>query len=383
MSTTDFSTTIRSIEWATLEGRRPRSAGCNARLGEHGSTVRVPLARITTEDGSRGWGRCRATQSNAQALLGQPLSALFDPTCGTTHAGLNFDMALWDLVAKRSGQPIYKLAAAINGKEVNGPLRVPCYDTSLYIDDLHLVDEQAAAALIADEARQGLARGHRAFKIKVGRGARHMALEAGTQRDIAVIRAVREAVGADATIMVDANNGYNLNLAKWVLAETADCNLFWLEEAFHEDRVLYVDLQAWIKEQGLSTLVADGEGEASPTLLQWAEEGVINVVQYDIFSYGFSAWIHLAPKLDGWGVRTAPHHYGGHVGHFVSAHLAPAAERFARVEWDEVTTPGIDSRHYRIENGEVVVPEVAGFGLELDEDRFVWAVRQNGFGVEK
>ena len=79
---------------------------------------------------------------------------------------------------------------------VPATLRVPCYDTSLYFDDLHLADEAEAAALIAAEAREGYERGHRAFKIKVGRGARHLPLEEGTRRDIAVIRAVREALPA-------------------------------------------------------------------------------------------------------------------------------------------------------------------------------------------
>lgn len=66
-------------------------------------------------------------------------------------AGLPFDLPLWDLIARRAGQPVYKLAAALRGKSLAGQLRVPCYDTSLYIDDLHLADDDAAAALIADE----------------------------------------------------------------------------------------------------------------------------------------------------------------------------------------------------------------------------------------
>lgn len=208
-----------------------------------------------------------------------------------------------------------------------------------------------------------------------------MPLEAGTMRDIAVIHAVRETVGADAPVMVDVNNGYNLNLTKRVLTETADCNLFWLEEAFHEDRVLYEDLQAWIKQRGLSVLIADGEGDASPHLLSWAKAGLINVVQYDIFGYGFTAWIHLAQQLDEWGVQSAPHHYGAHLGNFVSCHLSPAAEHFAFVEWDEVSTPGIDSSHYQIEAGLVQVPVRPGFGLDLDEAIFTQAVERVGYRV--
>ena len=66
-----------------------------------------------------------------------------------------------------------------------------------------------------------------------------MPLQEGTRRDIAVIRAVRETVGPACVVMIDANNGYNLNLSKRVLRETAEDKIFWLEEAFHEDAILY------------------------------------------------------------------------------------------------------------------------------------------------
>src|SRR5947207_13180955 len=109
---------ITSIEWARLEGRRPRNAGSNARLGDHGSIVRVPLAHITTEDGASGFGVCRATPEQASTLPGQRLNDLFSPEQGTAPAWLLFDYPLWDLVGKRMGQPVYKLAAAINGMTV-------------------------------------------------------------------------------------------------------------------------------------------------------------------------------------------------------------------------------------------------------------------------
>jgi len=70
--------------------------------------------------------------------------------------------------------------------------------------------------------------------------------------------------------MLDANNGYNLNLAKHVRAETAGCGIFWLEEPFHEDDMLYRDLRAWLHQQRLAVLIADGAGQADPRLVQWA-----------------------------------------------------------------------------------------------------------------
>ena len=353
----DNSRIIR-IESATLVGRRPRQAGCNARLAVHGLDVKVPLIRLTSDDGASGFGPCSADINAAHTLLGARLEDLLTPDGSISDRAKDFEFPLWDLLGNRLGKPVYQI---VSRNEVpSEPFRAPCYDTSLYIDDLHLDSDDEAAALIAEEARFGYENNHRSFKIKVGRGARHMPVESGTLRDIAVIRAVREAVGPESTIMIDANNGYNLNIAKRVLTETADCKLFWLEEAFHEDPILYEDLRHWMDAEGLSILIADGEGDAATALMDWARDGLVDVVQYDIFAHGFSNWLRTGAQLDSWGVRTAPHHYGRHVGNHIAGHLASAIDGFTFVEWDEATTPGIDTSAYRVEEGQVVIPDKPG-----------------------
>jgi L-alanine-DL-glutamate epimerase-like enolase superfamily enzyme len=381
---------IVRVEWARLEGQRPRLAGCNARLGSHGKVVRPSVARITAEDGASGFGFARLTREQAMAVLGTRLEDAFLPTRGVAEAllpgagdaWLSLEYPLWDLMARRAGVPVYALAAEVAGREApKPPFGVPCYDTSLYLDDLHLTSTEEAAALIAAEAHEGYLRGHRAFKVKVGRGARHMPLEEGTRRDIAVVRAVRAAVGPNCPLMVDANNGYNLNLTKRVLAETADCRLYWMEEPFHEDSVLYRDLREWLDKEGLSVLIADGEGQASPSLLDWARERLVDVVQYDVHNPGFTRLLHIGQQLDTWGVRTAPHHYGGFLGNFVSGHLASAVRGFAFVEWDEATVLGVDASRYRVREGRVTLPNVPGFGVEYDEELFARAVADGGFSV--
>src|SRR5215217_5965688 len=70
-----------------LEGRRPRHAGSNARLGPHGIAVRVPIARLTAEDGSTGFGASRATRDEAAALLGARLDEVFSAERGAMRAG--------------------------------------------------------------------------------------------------------------------------------------------------------------------------------------------------------------------------------------------------------------------------------------------------------
>jgi len=375
-------TKVTKVEWAQLESTRPRHAGSNARLGDHGLTIRLPLARITTADGSSGFGHCRADERLTGTIVGRPLADLFQVGSGTTELGRSFDFPLWDLMARRADLPVYALAANFVGKDAPAQLTVPCYDTSLYFDDLHLTDHEAAAALIAKEARDGYERNHRHFKIKVGRGGRHMALEAGTDRDIRIIKAVRAAVGPAAKIMLDANNGYNLNLTKQVLKATATAEIFWMEEAFHEDALLYQDLRGWLKAEGLSVLVADGEGLAAPPLVEWARDGLINVVQYDIHGHTFTGWLALGQRLDAYGVRSAPHHYGGHIGNFTAGHLAAAMQGFTFVEWDEATTPALDSAAYQVKEGSLLVPTTAGFGLTLDEEDFQKAVATNGYCVK-
>jgi L-alanine-DL-glutamate epimerase-like enolase superfamily enzyme len=370
---------VVSIEWARLEGQRPRKAGCNARLGEHGQRVRPPIARITTDEGISGFGWAWIAEEQAAELVGFALDDELDLQRGVQEPFRRLEYAILDLAGKLAGKPVYAL---LGGQlDADGAFRVPCYDTSLYMDDLHLQDDDAAAALMASEAMEGYVRGHRAFKIKVGRGAMHMPLEAGTRRDIRVIRAVREAVGPETRVMIDANNGYNVNLVKRVLGETADVGVHWIEEAFHEDARLYGHLREWLEEEGIGTLIADGEGSASPYLLDWATQGVIDVVQYDAFRPGFSRWLELGPQLDAARVRSAPHHYGEPFGNYAGCHLAAAIQRFEGVEWDEATVPGLDASAYAINEGMVSVPGAPGFGLSLEDAVYAEAIRENGYVV--
>ena len=385
MTTTTSDPRIVKIELARLEGTRPRAAGLNARIGAHGTTVRPPILRLTTDDGATGFGVSRISRENAERVLGKRLSEVFSLAVETAGAGpdwIGLEYPLWDLMAKRAGQPAYAFAAGLAGRPVPAaPFHVPCYDTSLYFDDLQIDANDAAAALIAEEAMQGFERGHRAFKIKVGRGARHMELEKGTRRDIAIIQAVRQAVGPDCPIMIDANNGYNLNLAKRVLDETANCRLHWIEEAFHEDAVLYQDLRDWMRGRGMDTLISDGEGTASPFLLDWARDKIVDILQYDYLSYGFTRWLATGRQAAEWGARVAPHHYGGLYGNYASGHLAAALPTFTMVEWDEATTPVLDGSAYTVRDGHVTLPDAPGFGLNLDEPAYQRAIQQDGFTI--
>ncbi|MBN1247760.1 MAG: mandelate racemase [Anaerolineae bacterium] len=374
---------IIRIDWARLEGERPRRAGCNARLGEHGQRVAPALARLTTSDGATGFGWAWLSEEDARNLVGFVLEDALTPTFRVKEPLRALEYPVLDLAARLAGRPVYRLL----NPEAPPSLRVPCYDTSLYFDDLHLAETAAAADLIAGEAAEGHGRGHRNFKIKVGRGAMHLPLTEGTARDVAIINAVRAAVGPDALLMIDANNGYNLNLTKEVLTATAGAGLYWIEEPFHEDAVLYRHLKRWLEDEDLAILVADGEGDASPRLLPWVQDGLVDVLQYDCHNPGLTRWLELGSTLALWAERdgchagAAPHNYGDPFGNYAVCHLAPALTTFEMAEWDEASVAGLDASGYAIRDGYVHIPNLPGFGLELDHDHYARAIETNGFTV--
>ncbi|TLS52447.1 mandelate racemase [Paenibacillus antri] len=372
---------VEKIEFAKLHGERARSAGANARLGVHGKACEVSLVRITI-DGKTAYGASHITKEQAEKWKGRNVRGFFGENGNILEPyRIGLEYPLLDWLGRRWNQPVYELVQGTSSPSPGG-FAVPCYDTSLYFDDLHLTDDKDAVKLIQEEAKQGYAKGHRHFKIKVGRGGMHMPLTEGTRRDIAIVEGVREVAGPDGKLMIDANNGYNLNLTKQVLTALSGVGLYWIEEMFHEDNELYKDLKLWLKERDQKVLIADGEGYASPRLVDWATQGYVDVLQYDIIHPGFTHWLELGAKLDEHGLFTAPHCYGNAYGIYATGHLSAAIRGFQFVEWDDITIHGMDASAYSVKEGKFYVPPKAGFGLEFDDDLFTYQVSQGGWIVE-
>ncbi len=106
-----MSRTIRlaRIELAHLEGTRPRHAGKNARLDDHGNRIRLPLARVTADDGSTGFGPVRASHDRLAALIGAELDGVVDPSTGVRQDLREIEYPILDLMARREGVPVFRL----------------------------------------------------------------------------------------------------------------------------------------------------------------------------------------------------------------------------------------------------------------------------------
>ena len=427
---------VKEIAFATLKYRRPRSAGCNARLGVHGIEGETPIARVRIGD-TYGFGWSRISQKDAAELVGKPFGELFSRGMDLRNEYAELEFPILDWLGQAEGKPVYELAMdgvfaddsivktdkhtggayaedgiAENDKHTGGAVesgkycggadsgavgsgqrvncaadskagyKVPVYDTSIYFDELHIKDDAEAVDLLCGEVEYGRAHGHCNFKVKVGRCGLWMETEAGMKRDVSAILAIRRLIGKEGRLMADANNGYNYNLARRFLDETRAAEVYWLEEAFHEDGELYMRLKEWMSAEGIGVLIADGEGYASPDIIDLARRGLVNALQFDLRGYGFLNWLRLANKLDGYGVYSAPHNYGGYYGNYAQAHIAGAIKKFAFAEWDQASVPEIDDGAYSIKNGFINVPGAPGFGLNLDEKAFDKAVKLNGWRVQ-
>jgi D-galactarolactone cycloisomerase len=222
-------------------------------------------------------------------------------------AGL--DIALWDLHAKRLGQPLWKL---LGGRS---PL------VTVYASGLNPTSPEKLAA-------KRLADGYRAFKLKIG---------FGLERDAANLKALRGVIG-DLPLMVDANQAWDLGTAIEMSSALGEFGLGWLEEPMRADR----PWSEWADLAGNSPIrLAAGENLASFAAFEAAlESHALGVVQPDIAKWGgFTGCLTVAKKILGHRTRYCPHYLGAGIGLLASAHLLAAVGGDGMLEVDANPNP--------------------------------------------
>ncbi len=359
-----------------LVSERSKLAGKNSRRDVHGRRATDRMVRLFTNVGIEGIGNCRAGQEALGQLLGKNPFDFYNGAdrrmTGPLGAGT---MPLWDLTGKVLKKPVYELLAPplIKGRD-----RVPVYDGSIYFSDLLPQYKHKPLDRFKEEIDMGMAVGHRAFKVKIGRGAKWMPPKEGYARDTEVLKTIRRHAGPDILIGVDANNGYDLPKTKRLLAELPDYNFAFLEEMFPEEVDKCLELKRFISRHGWKTLVADGETQRQLDAYKpFIEARAIDIFQGDMKRFGFEGILTEASWCKLQGLQVAPHNWGSLVGYYMQLHVGRAITNFYRAERDPLSNPVLIADGYELRDGYSSVPDAPGFGLKLNEDKFAASVRIN------
>ena len=337
--------------------------------------VAMLFVELETADGQQGLGLSYAKRAGgpgqfahacevAPNLLGEDASdigKLWDKLCWAgasvgrsgmaTQAIGAFDVALWDLKARRAHLPLAKLLGSYRDS-------VPCYNTSGGF--LHTPTEQLLV-----NAAASIERGIGGIKLKVG--------QPDGKRDIARLTAVRQHLGDGVAIMVDANQQWDRPTAQRMCRALEQFNLIWIEEPLdaydHEGHAALA--------QAFDTPIATGE------MLTSAAEHM-DLIRHRAADFlmpdaprlgGITPYLKVAAQADHAGVLVAPH-----FAMELHIHLAAAYPREGWVEHFDWLEPLFNER-IAIQNGRMLVPTRPGLGLSLSEQARHWTRQHASFAV--
>ena len=337
------------------------------------------LVRVEAE-GYEGWGECWGPVAGnreiveeiaAPWLLGRDardVEALHDElrtklrtafhTFAPAGVVSGIDVELWDLLGKARGEPVSRLLGARRRESV------PAYATGGFFRDVSDFDRQCE--IVAEEAREHVDAGFDALKAKVGLAGQ---FPWGPEEDVALIRRVREAVGDDVRLMVDANWAYDVAEAERVGRRLANLDVYFFEEPVPPQHVDAYERLA----RTLDVPLAGGEswaflGEFQDVL----DRAAVGYLQPDVTSAGgITSMRRIVAAADAAGVQVHPHVFGTAVAIGASLQVLSTVPGEPMLEFDRTENPIRDElpvEPFENDGPLVHVPDRPGIGVEIDED---------------
>ena len=328
------------------------------------------LVRLRGEDGSVGTGFCLQDLSAAPAfaaatefllplVVGEDTDrarALSERMYLQTvrggrrgnvlHALSAIDIALWDLRARAVGLPLRHLLGGYRDS-------VPCYASGGYYY------EEEGIRRLREEFERYLESGFRAVKMKTGR--------LSIPEEVERVRAVRETVGPEVTLMIDANQAFTrVEECADFCRRIEDCDIAFFEEPFSAD-----EPQAFLRLRERTTIpLATGEVEST----RWAfgeliRNGVVDFVQPDVtVCGGVTEFVEIAAIAGEAGVGVAPHYHWDI--HLQLACARPEVRILEKFEGTAVKSFDLVLAAPLAVNaeGELEAPAGPGHGIEFDEE---------------
>ncbi|MBH65728.1 MAG: mandelate racemase [Chloroflexi bacterium] len=350
------------------------------------------VVRVRTDNGLEGWGECDASPLVSMAAYVMPMShsniinireALLGETLDSPedvirlrakageygldiqqldHAVAGADIALWDVLGKHLGEPVWKLI----GHDASYK-KLP-YASVLFGDD------PAETRSIAESI---IERDFRAAKFgwgPMGKGY--------LEDDIALVQAARDGLGPYAKLMVDAGViwGDNVDAAYQRAVAFANLDVTWLEEPLRSEEVgAYKELSDRVRANGISIGIAGGEGA---DFYRSADDMMTNAgldfVQIDVGRIGgITEAKRVADRAHELGIQYVNHTFKSHLSVAASIHVFAGYEEFDLTEYPAGESPLIlgltePTGIFRDTDGFVRASEAPGLGVEANLD----AIRQ-------
>ena len=264
------------------------------------------------------------------------------------------DIALWDLLGKLAKQPVFRL---LGGRTKP---RIPVYASRLYASETNE---------LAKEAKRYKDEGFKAMKLRFGWGPVDGA--EGMQRNVNLVRTVREAVGNAIDVMADAYMGWTLDYAKRMLPLLEPFHLRWLEEPVIPDDIPgYAELKSYGR-----IPIAGGEHEFTVSgFRDLLEARAVDYIQFDTNRVGgITQARKIAALAEAHSVPVIPHAGQMHNYHVVMASFnSPMAEYFpiVDVEVGNELFWYLFAGEPKAKDGCIdLADDVPGFGLTIDESR--------------
>ncbi len=248
------------------------------------------------------------------------------------------DVALWDLKAKLAGEPLWRL---LGGHDPRVEVYAGGIDLDLPLDQLR------------EQTRANLERGFRAIKIKVGRDR--------LGEDVERVAAMRELLGEDIPLMVDANMRWSVEEAVRAARRFRDFDVFWLEEPVIPD-----DVEGHVRvarEGGVP--IAAGENLHTLYELQKAiASGGVGFPEPDLSNCGgVTGWMKAARLAEAHNLPVTTHGV-----HDLHVHLLAAVPNASYLEAHGFGLERYLRHPMEIQDGATVAPDRPGHGVAFDWD---------------
>lgn len=262
----------------------------------------------------------------------------------TTMAQSAVDIALWDIIAKASGKPLWQILGGAWAADI------PIYNT--HAGWLNYSIEQ-----LRTEAAQLLDFGYTALKMKVGLD--------DTYEDLRRVEAVRKTIPDDVLLMVDANQKWDLQQARTALKLFDGINLSWVEEPLHPD-----DIRAHGSLHRYATVpIALGEHVyTTHAFRDYLEREAVDIVQVDVCRVGgITPWLEVAALASAANVRVCPH--AGDLMQ-VHQHLVRSIPNHWLLEVIPIWQTSPFEQPVKLADGKCLTPTVPGASTDFTREAF-------------